>query len=53
MSAGESGSIFTGALFNHYSAPSGFCFDVLCRDQPFIDNPKSPDYNVISRVFFK
>ena len=31
----ESSSIFTGAFSEHYSAPSGFCFDyVHCNDEP-------------------
>lgn len=47
---GESSDIFTGVLHNLYQAPSGFCFDILCDNEPIIDNPKSPDYNVIERV---
>ena len=46
----EGGSIFTGALYNHYSAPPGFCFDVTCNDAPIIDNDKSPEYNVPDKV---
>ena len=34
--SGDRGSIFTGVLYDHYSAPPGFCFDVLCRDTPII-----------------
>lgn len=49
---GDRGSIFAGTLFNHYSAPSGFCFDVKCNDAPFIDNKKSADYNVNAKVSF-
>ncbi|XP_017840564.2 LOW QUALITY PROTEIN: lysosomal alpha-mannosidase [Drosophila busckii] len=41
--------IFTGLLYRHYSAPPGFCFDVLCSDAPIIDG-KSYDNNVKSRV---
>ncbi|XP_016979617.1 lysosomal alpha-mannosidase [Drosophila rhopaloa] len=40
---------FTGMLYNHYSAPPGFCFDSLCQDDPIIDG-KSYDNNVKSRV---
>ncbi|KAH8410107.1 hypothetical protein KR009_006064, partial [Drosophila setifemur] len=40
---------FTGMLYNHYSAPPGFCFDSLCGDAPIIDG-KSYDNNVKSRV---
>lgn len=49
-SPGEQSSIFTGIFYEHYSAPNGFCFDVVCRDEPFIDNPKSADYNVVKKV---
>jgi lysosomal alpha-mannosidase len=47
---GEAGDLFTGALFNNYGPPPGFCFDILCADEPFIDNKHSPDYNVDSKV---
>lgn len=42
--------LFTGALFNHYSPPPGFCFDILCSDEPMIDDIESVDYNVPRRV---
>ncbi|EDW18842.1 lysosomal alpha-mannosidase [Drosophila mojavensis] len=41
--------IFTGLLYRHYSAPPGFCFDLLCSDEPIIDS-KSYDNNVKARV---
>ncbi|XP_026325480.1 LOW QUALITY PROTEIN: lysosomal alpha-mannosidase-like [Hyposmocoma kahamanoa] len=47
---GKSSDIFTGALYNTYSPPPGFCFDVLCSDEPIIDDPTSPIYNVDERV---
>ena len=47
---GEDGSLFSGALYDHYSPPSGFCFDVLCEDSPIIDNPRLADYNVPTKV---
>ncbi|XP_069699537.1 lysosomal alpha-mannosidase-like [Periplaneta americana] len=47
---GASADLFTNALYNHYSAPAGFCFDILCNTEPFIDNQKSPDYNVDAKV---
>ncbi|XP_063708825.1 lysosomal alpha-mannosidase-like [Culicoides brevitarsis] len=47
---GESSDIFAGVLHNLYQPPSGFCFDILCDNEPIIDNPKSADYNVIERV---
>lgn len=42
--------LFTGVLFNNYGPPNGFCFDILCDDEPIIDNKHSPDYNVDRRV---
>lgn len=47
---GEAADLFTGALFNTYSPPPGFCFDVLCSDEPIVDDPESADYNVPERV---
>ncbi|CAH0546840.1 unnamed protein product [Brassicogethes aeneus] len=47
---GEKAHIFTGAMYNTYSPPKGFCFDILCSDDPIIDDKKSPDYNVNKRV---
>lgn len=49
-SLGESSDIFTGVLYNRYSPPPGFCFDLLCSDLPFIDDPDSFEYNVDDRV---
>ncbi|KAF2897558.1 hypothetical protein ILUMI_08618 [Ignelater luminosus] len=42
--------IFTSVMFNTYSPPPGFCFDILCSDDPIIDDKKSPDYNVDKRI---
>lgn len=50
--SGNSTEIFTGVMFNTYSPPSGFCFDILCNDEPIIDDRKSPEYNVDKRVRF-
>ncbi|KAK4872843.1 hypothetical protein RN001_014872 [Aquatica leii] len=47
---GNSSNIFTSVLYNTYSPPPGFCFDVLCSDEPIIDDKRSPDYNVPKRV---
>ncbi|XP_026724554.1 lysosomal alpha-mannosidase-like isoform X2 [Trichoplusia ni] len=47
---GQASDIFTGALYNTYSPPPGFCFDVLCADEPIIDDPDSPMYNVVDKV---
>jgi lysosomal alpha-mannosidase len=42
---GESAQIFTHALYNHYSAPPGFDFDMLADEDPFITNQKLTTYN--------
>ncbi|XP_053988963.1 lysosomal alpha-mannosidase isoform X2 [Hylaeus volcanicus] len=47
---GSRADLFTVALYNTYSPPPGFCFDVLCNDEPIIDDPDSPDYNVKERI---
>ncbi|EDV31827.1 uncharacterized protein Dana_GF14353 [Drosophila ananassae] len=41
--------LFSGLLYNFYSDTPGFCFDVLCDDEPIIDG-KGPSNNVESRV---
>lgn len=48
-SLGKNAELFTGLLYNHYSAPPSFCFDVLCSDDPIIDG-NSTDNNVKQRV---
>ncbi|KAH8287906.1 hypothetical protein KR018_006961, partial [Drosophila ironensis] len=45
----KNSEIFTGMLYNHYSAPPGFCFDINCNDDPIIDGD-SYDNNVNKRV---
>lgn len=37
-------------LYNTYSPPPGFCFDVLCADDPIIDDKRSPDYNIVTKA---
>lgn len=49
-SLGESSDIFTGVMYNVYGPPPGFCFDILCGDEPIIDDKKSFEYNVNRRV---
>ena len=47
----ETKSIFTGVFDEHYTPPAGFCWDVLCDDEPINDDPKLPQmYNVDSRI---
>lgn len=47
---GPAANLFTGALFNSYSPPPGFCFDLLCDDEPIMDDPRLKGYNVDQRV---
>lgn len=47
---GHAVDLFTGALPNSYSPPSGFCFDILCDDPPIMDDPELKDYNADERV---
>lgn len=49
-SLGKPANLFTAAMFNTYSPPPGFCFDVLCADEPIIDDLDSPDYNIDTRI---
>ena len=45
QSLGKSSDLFTGALFNGYGPPQGFCFDAMCGDDPIMDDPRMHDYN--------
>lgn len=47
---GSKADLFTGVLYNTYSPPPGFCFDILCSDDPIIDDKSSPEYNVDKKV---
>ena len=38
--------LFTGVLYNYYSPPPNFCWDLLCNDEPLRSNPMLHDYNV-------
>lgn len=46
----ETKGIFTGVFDDHYSAPNGFCWDILCTDEPINDDPTLQEYNVESRI---
>lgn len=48
--AGEAAELFTGVLPNGYGPPPGFCFDILCSDEPIMDDPRLHDYNVDEKV---
>lgn len=47
---GEAARLFTGVLPNGYGPPPGFCFDILCSDEPIMDDPRLHDYNVDDKV---
>lgn len=47
---GEAGDLFTSVLFDLYTAPSGFCFDTYCSDEPIMDNRRLHGYNVDEKV---
>lgn len=49
-SLGTDADIFTSILYNHYNAPDGFCFDILCDDLPIIDDKHSTEYNIDKRA---
>lgn len=51
-SLGNKADMFTGVLYNTYSPPPGFCFDILCSDEPIVDDKSSPEYNVDRKVNF-
>uniref|UniRef100_A0AAG5DR73 Alpha-mannosidase n=1 Tax=Anopheles atroparvus TaxID=41427 RepID=A0AAG5DR73_ANOAO len=46
----ENSELFTSALYYIYAPPPGFCFDVLCNDDPIIDGPYSRDNNVREKI---
>ena len=37
---GSGSDLFTGVLFNNYGPPPGFCWDLLCNDEPIMDDPE-------------
>ncbi|XP_056631266.1 lysosomal alpha-mannosidase-like [Diorhabda sublineata] len=41
------GSAFATSL---YFPPDGFCWDYKCTDDTIDDDPKSPDYNILSKI---
>ncbi len=42
--------IYTQMLYNHYSAPPGFCFDMFCSDDRIVTNKALLTYNLDARV---
>jgi len=47
---GKSSWLFTGALFNGYNPPDGYCFDTVCGDDPVMDDPKLIGYNLDKKI---
>ncbi|XP_043527609.1 lysosomal alpha-mannosidase isoform X2 [Frieseomelitta varia] len=47
---GSRANLFSVVLYNNYSPPPGFCYDLLCNDEPINDDINSPDYNVKERI---
>jgi len=47
---GKTSWLFTGALRNGYNPPDGFCFDILCSDEPIMDDPKLLGYNLDRKI---
>lgn len=47
---GNESLIFTHLLYEHYTAPSGFYFDVNSDDDPLVANSASPAYNLKRKV---
>lgn len=47
---GDSAQIFTHAMYHHYSAPSGFDFDTLSNDEPFIIDTDLETHNANERT---
>ena len=38
--------LFTHVNYYHYSPPPGFCFDLVCKDEPIKDDTTLEDYNI-------
>ena len=43
-------SLFTGVLYNIYVSPPGFCWDIICNDDPIVDDKESKIYNIDERI---
>ncbi|XP_049563066.1 lysosomal alpha-mannosidase isoform X1 [Orcinus orca] len=44
--------LFTSVLPNIYNPPDGLCWDTLCADRPFVEDPLSPEYNAKDLVHY-
>jgi hypothetical protein len=50
-SQNEENRIFAAVNYQHYSAPSGFCFDIVqCGDEPMAYDPDLEGFNLDARV---
>ncbi|KAJ8951631.1 hypothetical protein NQ318_012301 [Aromia moschata] len=47
---GSDSNIFASTLYNHYSCPPNFCFDIHCNDDPIITDESSAEYNWETKV---
>ncbi|KAK7498336.1 hypothetical protein BaRGS_00010596 [Batillaria attramentaria] len=47
---GPVSDLFTGVLQNTYFPPNGFCYDILCGDDPVVDDSRLHDVNVKAEV---
>ena len=47
---GNTQSLFTGVNYNGYSPPPGFCWDILCNDEPLVDDKDSHSYNIDRKI---
>ena len=46
----QSQSLFTGINYNIYAQPPGFCWDLICNDEPLVDDVDSHSYNLDTRI---
>lgn len=37
-------------MYDFYTTPSGYCFDIICGDGPVVDDEDSPEYNLDKKV---
>ena len=42
--------LFTGINYNVYGPPPEFCWDLLCDDEPLVDDPESHSFNLDRRL---
>ena len=42
--------LFTGINYNVYGPPPGFCWDLLCNDEPLVDDIDSHSYNLDRKI---